>query len=321
MIKTKNRKLIIGTRGSELALAQTKIVIDLLRRKVENIEFIQKVIRTSGDEGIARPSSDFSGKDAFTREIDNALVGGKIDLAVHSLKDVPNDEYKKASDPPPVELAAFPVRESPFDVLISKKVGQKIDSLPTGARIGTSSVRRRIQLESYRPDFRIVEVHGNVPTRIKKLRNGDFDLDAIVLAEAGLNRLGAENEIAEVIPPVVMLPAVGQGCLAVAVRSQDAEIKKIARSIDDYRTRQCILAERRFSREFGGGCNTPLAALATMKRGMINLEGMVARSAVEHSPAASGDPIIRVKITGPASGPNRLGRSLSQKAKSQGARK
>ena len=191
-----------------------------------------------------------TGKDAFTKEIDNALVSEEIDLAVHSLKDIPN-EVGKSKKSLAIELAAFPHRESPFDVLISNQRGHTIGSLPKGARIGTSSVRRRIQLENYRPDFTVIEVHGNVPTRIKKLRNGALNLDGIVLAEAGLNRLGMENEIDEVISTDIMLPAIGQGCLAVSVRSNDAETKKVVKSIDDYNTRQCILAERRFSGEFG----------------------------------------------------------------------
>jgi hydroxymethylbilane synthase len=309
--------LIIGTRGSDLALAQTRTVIELLKNKDENLEFAQKVITTSGDEEFARSPIIGTGKDAFTKEIDNALLGGEIDLAVHSLKDLPNqDVVKKSKRSTTIELAAFPCRESPFDVLVSKKGGQTIDSLPKGARIGTSSVRRNIQLKSYRPDFEVVEVHGNVPTRIKKLRNGDLNLDAIVLAEAGLNRLGINNEIDEVISPKVILPAVGQGCLAISVRSTDISTKRIVKLIDDFNTRQCVSAERRLSREFGGGCNVPVAALATLNRGIIKLEAMVARSTIEYSPNKNvGDLIVRQKISGSAKRPARLGKDLALRLK------
>jgi hydroxymethylbilane synthase len=306
------RTLVVGTRGSDLALAQTEYVVQSLSKKNDRVEFSQKIIKTSGDEGgLVRPKT--TGKDAFTREIDLALLDSKIDLAVHSLKDLPIDN--RADSDPKIEIVSFPPRESPFDVLISKSRRHTIDTLPKGSRIGTSSVRRSIQLKSYRPDFTIVEVHGNVPTRIRKLRSGDLDLDGLVLAEAGLNRLGIQSEIDEVISPEIVLPAVGQGALAITARSNDSFVKSIARSIDDYRTRQCVSAERRFSEEFGGGCNTPIAALATMNRDrtVMRIVGVASRSA-EYS-LNENEPLVREKISGPAGSPARLGRRLARKLK------
>jgi hydroxymethylbilane synthase len=310
------RNLIVGTRGSDLALTQTRIVVEALESKNLNLEFALKVIHSSGDEVFSDSPIIGTGKDMFTKELDSALLVGEIDLAVHSLKDVPSYATRKSKNFPEVDLVAFPRRESPFDILISKKRGRTIDSLPAGAKIGTSSVRRKIQIEHHRPDLEIVEVHGNVLTRIRKLREGNLNLDAIVLAEAGINRLGIIGEIDEVISSKVILPAPGQGCLAIAVRLDDVKTKKVVKSIDDYDTRQCVLAERAFSQEFGGDCNLPVAALATLKRGSIQLEAMAARNAVENrGEAIGGDFLVRQVMTGSANNPKRLGKNLAAKLK------
>jgi hydroxymethylbilane synthase len=263
------RTLVVGTRGSELALIQTRLVIEMLqvRNGGVRLEIHEKVIRTAGDEGL----STGTGKDSFTKEIDRSLLAGEIDVAVHSLKDVSSEGAFDTG----LEIGATPVRESPFDVLISKDGKSTLNSIRDGARIGTSSVRRQMQLKAYRPDFEIVSVHGNVTTRIRKMKSGEWNLDGIVLAEAGLKRLSLAGEITEIIPTEVMLPAVGQGCLAVLVRSDDKETREFLSGIDDQSTRDCVSAERAFSREFGGGCNEPIAALARINGDEMKLEGAV----------------------------------------------
>ncbi|MGI0083545.1 MAG: hydroxymethylbilane synthase [Nitrososphaerales archaeon] len=270
-----NRTIVIGTRGSVLALAQTKLVVGLLNasNRSKQIRFETKSIRTDGDDLYRKPGSKATGKEAFTGTIDRALEEGSIDVAVHSLKDVPVENFPKKN----IELCAFPKRGSPFDVLISKRRSFGLESLSRGSKVGTSSLRRAIQLKSYRPDFEIVEIHGNVNTRIIKMRQ-DSELDAIVLAEAGLERLGLIKEVNQVLPTEIMLPAVGQGCLAVAVRSDDPETKRIVSKIDEKGARTSASAERAFSRTLGGGCNLPIAAFASFVRNgrSLLLEGLVA---------------------------------------------
>ncbi len=304
------RILVVGTRGSELALAQTRLVTGLVRKTNSDVqlEIREKIIRTSGDEGLSRSAG--TGKDAFTKEIDHSLLTGEIDLAVHSLKDVPSERPFEDG----LEIGALPVRESPLDVLISKDGKSTLGSIRNKARIGTSSIRRKMQLAAYRRDLEIVEVHGNVTTRIRKVKSGEWSLDGIVLAEAGLKRLGLGDEIDEVLPTKIMLPAVGQGCLAVLVRSKDEETKQLVRGIDDHGTRECVTAERAFSREFGGGCNEPIAALATVNAGEIFLEGAVANSVSSDKILAEGG-VLRRSITGSSVDPEHLGKKLAEEMK------
>lgn len=209
-----------------------------------------------------------TGKALFTKKIDDALIRKEIDVAVHSLKDVPVESIDHGK----VEIAAYPKREDPSDVLIGKD-DFSLESLPKGARVGTSSIRRAIQLKAARSDLKIVELHGNVGTRLKRLKSSD--LDAIVLAKAGLVRLGYRNVGAK-IPFKIMLPAPGQGCLAISVRTGDSKNRRLARMLDDKDTRIAVTAERAFSRYLGGGCNTPVAAHAEINGSKILLEGLVA---------------------------------------------
>lgn len=313
----KRVSLTIGTRGSALALAQTWIVMEMLQKLRDGdqkLALTERIIRTSGD-GSPRnqipPTS--SGKDAFTRELDEALRSGEIDIAVHSLKDVPID----AGENDGITIAAFPPRESPLDVLISRAGGKTIDTLPEGARVGTSSIRRSVQLKSWRSDLDIREMHGNVTTRIKKLRAPESELDGIVLAEAGLKRLKIGEEIDEVISKEIVLPAPGQGCLAVSVRSNDEETKSIVRRIDDNETRKCVAAERVFSRELGGGCNLPIAALATLREGEMTIEGMLAPSPSMLRGTDEKNLLRRGKINGPSQKGEDLGRQLARDLKMQ----
>lgn len=289
---------MIGTRGSPLAVAQARIVERDLQIKNPGLQATISKIATIGDFQKMRRDQPSNGKDLFTREIDRALISGDIDMAVHSLKDVPVDISESNS----IKIAAFPRRENPSDVLISKR-GYTLNSLPINAVIGTSSIRRSIQLRALRDDLEIVELHGNVGTRIKKLNSSN--MDAIVVAKAGLNRLG-QSSLGKSIPTRIMLPAVGQGCLAIAVRRNDIKIRRLARTIDDPGTRIAVSAERAFSKFLGGGCNTPVAAFATIGHGRINLEGLIERN----------NQIIRGRISGPIEAPFRLGRSLANQLNS-----
>lgn len=312
----KKTSLAVGSRGSQLALAQSKLVIQLLRSKMKpgaDVNFTVEVIKTSGDEFGRMMPPDLSGKDAFTRELDDALRRKEIDLAVHSLKDVPVSDENDG-----VEIGAYPLRESPLDALVSRTRHESLESLPTGSKIGTSSVRRQLQLQNLRPDLKIFEIHGNVPTRIKKLRSGDGALDALVLAEAGLRRLNLLEEIDQVLSKEAMLPAPGQGCLAVAVRSEDLDTKEFVKSIDDENTRLCVRSERSFSREFGGGCNVPIAALALVDEGNITLEGLVG-STLETGKQEYVHPLSlqRAKMTARWDKADDLGRQLAQELKNK----
>jgi hydroxymethylbilane synthase len=296
------RKLVIGTRGSPLALAQTEIVLKLLKKNNDGgSSFTTKVIKTAGDDLFRKKNAKLTGKDSFTRAIDVALASGEIDIAVHSLKDLPVEKSNRSGK---LEIAALPKRASPFDVLISKTKGLRIDELPEGARIGTSSLRRALQLKAYRPDFKIVEIHGNVQTRIDKLHE-ENDLDALVLAEAGLSRVRSDNEIDQVLPKEIMLPAVGQGCLAVIVRSKDNYTKRLVSKIEDKETRFCANAERAFSRELGGGCNVPIAALGSVRNGILDLEGLAASSGKRK------DAIVRDHTNGDPKDAENIGKKLA----------
>jgi hydroxymethylbilane synthase len=288
-------------------LAQTTIVLKLLRSSRKNLDFQVKSIKTEGDT-IRAPrksdSEDYNKKSSFTKTIDQALIDGEIDIAVHSLKDVPiEEENSKPNSSNDIEIAAFPKRDSPYDVLISKRQGDTLETLPRNARIGTSSVRRALQLKIFRPDFKIVQIRGNVQTRIEKLRSSK-QLDAIVLASAGLKRLGIPTSIGKKIETRLMLPAVGQGCLAVAVRKRDRLVKSLVSRIDDKNTRIAVTAERAFSREVGGGCNMPVAALATLERRKLFLDGLIQSN-------NSKGTIVRARVSGSPGKPEFLGKKLA----------
>jgi hydroxymethylbilane synthase len=220
---------------------------------------------TEGDEDF-KGNRPVRGKDAFVKAIEVRLLEGEIDFAVHSMKDMP------ARLPKGLVIAAVPPREDPRDALISRH-GKGLSELPEGARVGTSSIRRRVQLLSLRPDLHIVEIRGNVDTRIRKL--SELNLDAIVLAFAGLKRLGLADLVTEVLPVQSVLPAPGQGALAVEAREDDEDIIEVLRLIDHRETRVCVEAERAFMAGIGGGCDIPVAAYARVEDGKLLLEGMV----------------------------------------------
>lgn len=248
------KPLRIGTRGSPLALAQTRIVTDRIRRLFPGIEIEQRVVRTTGDRFSRAALSRLAGqsKGLFVKEIEEALLEKAIDLAVHSLKDLP------AQLPPGLHLAAFPERETATDAFVSFLPCKSISELPDRARVGTGSLRRRIQLLALRPDLEIVPIRGNIRTRLDRIRREA--LAGVVLAAAGLTRLGLEDRIAFEFGPDEMVPAVGQGALAIEVRRNDRRVLEVAESLDHPGTRTAVEAERAFLAAMGGGCQVPMGA-------------------------------------------------------------
>jgi hydroxymethylbilane synthase len=295
--------LRIGTRGSPLALWQAQHVAALLRplvapRAVELIE-----IATSGDIIRDVALGQIGGEGLFTKEIQKALLANTVDVAVHSLKDLPTI---------PVEglvLAAVPVRGPTGDVLVSRKHAC-FDALPHGARIATGSQRRRAQLRARRPDVQLVEIRGNVETRLRKL--AEEDLDGLVLAQAGLERLGLQRHITEVLDPEWMLPAVGQGALGLECREADTATWSILRSIDHEPTRLAVLAERAFLRGLGGGCQVPVGVVSVVYEGGLHLRGVVLR--------ADGSGRLTDETAGPTVQAEHLGQELADALLERGAR-
>jgi len=259
-------QLTFATRPSALARWQTKRVIQLLQAAHPGLECTELVITTTGDRELDRPLPEIGGKGLFTSELEDALLSGKVHAAVHSLKDLP------VEDMPGIVIAAIPEREAAFDVLVSAN-GWTISNLPEGSRVGTCSLRRTAQLLAHRPDLTILPLRGNVDSRVRKVLNGDYD--AIVLAQAGLTRLGLEAHISEVFPLDVMLPAPGQGALAVQCRANDTKTLELLASIHDPLTAAAVGAERAFLSGLGGGCSLPVAAFAQKNNGQIILTGAV----------------------------------------------
>ena len=259
-------KLIIGTRGSKLALAQTNWVADALRAAHPGLAIETRVIGTRGDASQAAnvPLSSFGEKGIFAKELETALLAGEIDLAVHSMKDLEH------TLPDGLVIAAVPPREDPRDAL----VGSTLDALPLGARVGTGSVRRRALLLSRRPDLTLLEIRGNIDTRLRKWREGQYD--AICLAVAGLNRLSLQENIAEILDPDWFTPDPGQGALAIETRQGDRRVRDWLLPLDDAVSSANVTAERAFLRAIGGGCKTPIGALAMGYGWETNTKGMVA---------------------------------------------
>ena len=258
--------LILGTRGSRLALTQSETCAERLRSKGLNVEV--RVVRTTSDHLPETPLSVIDRRDVFTRQLDEALLSGEIDLAIHSLKDVPTEL------PEGTVLAAISERHDPSDALVSED-GRDVDGLPDGATVATGSLRRKAQLLHRRPDLNIVEIRGNVETRVRKMREGDAD--AIVLARAGLERLGLEGEIPHaVLSPDVMLPAVGQGFLAAAMLEDHPSLDTVRGALNDGAGEKTALAERAMLRALEGGCRVPVGALGVFEDDEIHLKGLVA---------------------------------------------
>lgn len=291
-------KLRIGARGSALSLAQTAIVAEALS---ERAEVIVVPIATTGDR-LSRLETAMTGKDLFTREIDQALLDRRIDLGVHSLKDLPSRL------PAGLVLAAVPEREDPRDVLVSRdRLG--LDSLPRGARVGTSSARRKAQLLAVRPDLAVVEARGNVDTRLRRLAEGRWD--AIVLARAGLARLGRLSEATEVLSPSRMLPAIGQGALAVVTREDDAAAREIVACVDHSSSHREAIAERVLLAVLEAGCRAPVAGLGRFENGALALTGAAY--------APDGSRTIRDDARAETEDAEGLGREVARRLLARGA--
>jgi hydroxymethylbilane synthase len=302
-------RLVIGTRGSQLALTQAEAVASLLRQVYPRLAVELAVIQTKGDRILDRALSRIGDKGLFVSEIEAALVERRVDLAVHSCKDLPSET------PDELILAAFPRRADARDALVSP-TGARLADLPHGARIGTSSLRRACQLRAYRPDFEVIDLRGNVDTRLRKAHSGDYD--AIVLAAAGLQRLNRVDAIVELLGPDVMLPAVAQGALAIECRADDAELRDLLASVDDPATRLAVIAERSFLARLQGGCQVPLAAHATVDRRAgdpmvwaIDLRGLVG--------TVDGMQVIRGEQTGGGMEAAAIGTALAEQLLKAGA--
>ena len=291
----------IGTRGSNLALRQTALVVDALRRRFPESEFAVKTIRTQGDQNAQAPLNTLD-RGIFTSELELALLDGRIAMAAHSLKDLPTEA--------PPGLAVVPVleRADPRDTLIDRW-DLPLAQLPAGARIGTSSVRREAQLRGVRPDLRFVAIRGNVETRVAKAVGDDYD--GVVVAAAGLLRLGLSGQVAEYLPPEVCTPAPGQGVIALEVRSTDTELLLMAQALEHPATAAAAEAERWVLRAAGSGCQVPIGALAVV-------DGTTLRLAAASS-AIDGSATYRAEVTWPAGDPEGAGKAAYQALLDQGA--
>ena len=299
---TQQHPIRLGTRGSALALVQSNWTAEQLRRLGAEVELI--TIRTTGDRIADRAFTPGDGKGVFVAEIERALLDGSIDLAVHSLKDLP------AEMPPELQLAAVPAREDPRDVLVGD-TAPTLNTLAPGAVVGTSSLRRRAQLLAVRPDLQVAEMRGNVDTRLRKLDEGQYD--AICLAAAGLRRLGWAARITEFFSPLLMVPSVGQGALALQTRRDDARLLDLLSTLHDEPTSQAIRAERAVLAALGGGCTVPLGVLATVREHEIHLISALC--------SPDGAHIAREELTGcgvPEDLGNQLAHRLLARAKALG---
>jgi hydroxymethylbilane synthase len=259
--------LVIGSRGSPLALWQANWVKDLLLEHNSEIAVDIKIIKTSGDKIQDVPLAKIGGKGLFVKEIEEGLLKREVDFAVHSMKDMP------IVFPVNLCIACVTKRENPFDALISRN-DIKLDDLPKGAKIGTGSLRRMSQLLYYRPDLELVPLRGNLETRLKKLETEG--LDAIILAAAGLIRLGWSDRITEIIPPEILLPAMGQGAVGIETRKNDVDNQILLADLDDEETHYALDAERALVSQLEGGCNVPIGSYATLDGDQITLTGLVA---------------------------------------------
>jgi hydroxymethylbilane synthase len=294
-------RLIIGSRGSQLALWQANWVKDQLSRQGHEVEI--RIIKTTGDkmQNVALTQSGTKG--LFIKEIEEALLEGSIDLAVHSMKDLPTDQ------PAGLAVAAVPEREDARDVFIGQS-GKEFSALPPGSRVGTGSLRRQSQLRRLRADLEIVPMRGNLDTRLRKLDRGDCN--ALVLAAAGVHRLGLRERITSYFAPDEICPAVGQGALAIEIGDQDAEVGEAVKSLDHPATHRAVRAERAMLRRLGGGCQVPIAAHAVSENGQLKLLGVVAN--------LDGSRLIRAAGAAPFDEPERLGAAVADDLLSQGAR-
>ncbi len=295
--------LVIGTRGSKLALWQARWVQSALEKHHPGLKISIHTIKTKGDKILDVPLAKVGGKGLFVKEIENALLDGRIDLAVHSMKDMP------AGIPKGLQIGAVPLRETPEDVLISRENVAFAD-LPANAKIGTSSLRRAAQLLAQKPGLNIQPLRGNLDTRLKKLVQENFD--AIVLAAAGVKRLGLEDRITEYLNTDLMLPAVGQGALCIEIRNDDPTVNAAVSVLNDPGTHTAVSAERAFLNRLEGGCQTPIAAYGQMTDDQVHLIGLVA--------SLDGKTIYKHALKGPRREAANLGTRLADLLLDKGAR-
>jgi hydroxymethylbilane synthase len=299
------QKITIGTRGSQLALWQTNWVKTQIEKRHPGIEVHIQVISTKGDRvlDVSLPKLGEQGKGLFTKELEEAIFEHRVDLAVHSLKDLPTEL------PAGLHIGAICEREDVRDALVARGAIKSFNELPLRARIGTSSLRRQAQLRAVRPDLVIEPVRGNVDTRLRKLDEGQYD--AIVLAAAGLHRLGHADRITEHLDEELMLPAVGQGALAIETREDDAATAEIIHALNHEATRLACTAERSFLKGLGGGCLVPIAAHATIEFDVMTLNGLVA--------SPDGSEAVRGTRNGSSHDADLIGRQLADELLSRGA--
>lgn len=297
---TPTKTIIIGTRTSPLALWQTNYVKQKLEELWPSLVCRLETFVTQGDKTLDKPLPEIGGKGLFTAELEAALLDGRIDIAVHSLKDLP------VADAAGLTVGAISPRADVRDVLVAREKWT-LGNLPLGATVGTSSLRRQAQLLHARPDLNIQSIRGNVDTRLRKVQEGQYD--ATILAAAGLTRLGLENHITQYLPLDIMLPAPGQGALAVQCRVADTAVLSLLAAIDDAETRGCVTAERAFLDGLGSGCSLPVAAYATRQNDDIMLTGLV----------AAGDGSRVIEVQGYGRDPHQLGADLAAQALAQGA--
>jgi hydroxymethylbilane synthase len=260
-------KFIIGTRGSKLALWQANYVKEALQNEFPNLNFEVIKIKTKGDKILDSPLSKIGSKGLFTKEIENALIREEIDFAVHSLKDLPTSIDNR------LKISAIMKRDDPRDIIISKN-NLKLSELPVKATIATSSLRRKAQLLNFRNDFEIVDIRGNIDTRIRKF--DESDLDALILAKAGVVRMGYQERISEILSVEIMLPAAGQGAVAIEILKKNKLAEDITSTLNDKETELTTYVERSFLNHLGGGCQVPIGVLAQIDGNMIKMDGMIA---------------------------------------------
>ncbi len=291
------RPVVLGTRGSKLALTQANA--SAARLRTAGLEVEVRIIKTTSEHHPDLPLSVIDQRDVFTRQLDEALLSGEIDLAVHSAKDVPTEIPER------IVLAAITERRDPSDALVSER-GYDVDGLPEGAIVATSSLRRRAQLLHRRPDLSVVEIRGNVDTRVRKMREGQAD--ALLLAHAGLERLGLDVPHV-VVPPEIMLPAVGQGALTVATLENHPLLGRIRQTLDHTPTHRAVLSERAMLRDLEGGCRVPVGALGVAEGSVVRLRGVVV--------SPDGVPVYRGEAEGEE--PEEVGGRLARELREQGA--
>ncbi len=304
LIITMKKTIIIGTRGSKLALWQTNWVKQRIQQGFPELKVEIVTIKTTGDMITDRPLAAVGGKGLFVKEIEKALMESSIDIAVHSMKDMPGDL------PDGLEVGAVPERENPFDVLISKD-NLTLDQLPKGAKVGTSSLRRASQIKHARPDIETASIRGNLDTRLKKVASGEFD--ATLLAAAGLHRLGMEDKISQYLDEQTMLPAVGQGALCIESREGDEELAPVLAYLNHPETNTVVTAERAFLKRLEGSCHIPVACFGRLENDQVVLTGVVA--------SENGEIIIKEVVTGNPDDVEKTGIDLAETLLSRGADK